>query len=546
MDNAKKLLETHGLALLLLAAALAVRLYRFGDVPPGFNQDEAMAAYEALSLSLYGTDRFGMSYPVYFTAWGYAQMNVLLSYTMIPFIRLFGLSAVMARLPVLIIGMAGLYSLYRFSFAVYGKGVALTVLTFAAVSPWHIMHTRWALESNLFPHLLMMGVWFLYSGLKKPYKLYLAMVIFGLSMYAYGIAYLTVPLFLLITGIYLLINKTITLQKTLFCVLVYLLVAWPIFALMVINYFEFESLKIGIFTIPFFPDSTRMGGILFFSDGFFRQLSDNFIDFFRVVFLQNDGAPWNMIPGYGALYKWAMPFCLAGIVYMCIKKSKANPGQFIVLCWLGVSFFAGIIINHVNLTRINMVYYPLLIAGGLAMALAVKLPLKLATVEIHAKINHGIFSITYEKKDKKARLWSRIAAVCIAAVMVFSFIGFSQAYFRRYSDELEYVFFKGFYDSLDYVNERDWDRLYVTAWTQFPGFWHVSEIMTLYGLRINPAVYQNTALYRDTFRYVSFDSVPVPEPRALYVFNTREREYFPPGQFETFIFGGFGVAKPLP
>ena len=56
-----------------------LRLYRFGSIPGGFNQDGAMAAVDALALAHHGTDRFGTFLPAHFTAWGYGQMSVLLS-----------------------------------------------------------------------------------------------------------------------------------------------------------------------------------------------------------------------------------------------------------------------------------------------------------------------------------------------------------------------------------------------------------------------------------------------------------------------------------
>ena len=64
---------------LAVLTAVAVRIYRFGLVPGGFNQDGAMAAVDGKALAEYGTDRFGMRLHVHLTAWGYGQMSALLS-----------------------------------------------------------------------------------------------------------------------------------------------------------------------------------------------------------------------------------------------------------------------------------------------------------------------------------------------------------------------------------------------------------------------------------------------------------------------------------
>lgn len=75
----------------LLFVGFAIRVWQFGMIPDGMNQDGAMAAVDAKALADHGTDRYGMYMPVHFTAWGYGQMSVLLSYMMVPFIKVFGL-----------------------------------------------------------------------------------------------------------------------------------------------------------------------------------------------------------------------------------------------------------------------------------------------------------------------------------------------------------------------------------------------------------------------------------------------------------------------
>ena len=151
--------------LFLIAAvvlAIAVRVYQFGTIPGGFNQDGAMAAVDAKALADYGTARFGMRFPVHLTAWGYGQMSSLLSYLMAPLIKLFGLNPVVARLPQLIISLLGLLTLYFFSRDAFGKTAALVIFAFGAINPWHILQSRWALDCNLYPHFFLFGVYFLH------------------------------------------------------------------------------------------------------------------------------------------------------------------------------------------------------------------------------------------------------------------------------------------------------------------------------------------------------------------------------------------------
>ena len=92
--------------------AVIVRCIGFVSIPGGVNQDEAMAAVDGWALAQYGTDRFGVRFPVHFSAWQYGQMSVLLSYCMVPFIKLLGFQTAAVRLPALLISCGGVALVY--------------------------------------------------------------------------------------------------------------------------------------------------------------------------------------------------------------------------------------------------------------------------------------------------------------------------------------------------------------------------------------------------------------------------------------------------
>ena len=62
-----------------LLLGIFIRVWRFGTVPGGINQDEAFAGYEACSLLNYGVDSAGYRSPCNIVSWG-SGMNVLESY----------------------------------------------------------------------------------------------------------------------------------------------------------------------------------------------------------------------------------------------------------------------------------------------------------------------------------------------------------------------------------------------------------------------------------------------------------------------------------
>ncbi len=46
--------------------------------------------------------------------------------------------------------------------------VALWAVFLLAICPWHVMMSRWGLESNLLPSMFLLGVWLLLKGTERP------------------------------------------------------------------------------------------------------------------------------------------------------------------------------------------------------------------------------------------------------------------------------------------------------------------------------------------------------------------------------------------
>lgn len=151
----------------ILALAFILRCIRFAAVPDGINQDEAMGAMDAWALSKYGTDRFGTFLPVHFEAWKYSQMSVLLSYCMIPFIKVFGFSTVTVRMPMLLISCGAVALVYLVSEKLFDERIAFIAMLLTAVNPWQFMQSRWSLDCNLFPHVFLLAFYLLLLGLEK-------------------------------------------------------------------------------------------------------------------------------------------------------------------------------------------------------------------------------------------------------------------------------------------------------------------------------------------------------------------------------------------
>lgn len=494
--------------LLIITAltALFIRVYKFGSVPGGFNQDGAMAAVDAKALAEHATDRLGMHLPVHLTAWGFGQMSALLSYLMIPFIKTGGLSAVAARLPQLIVSLAGLTCLYLFIRDTFGKIPALIALMFAAINPWHIVQSRWALDCNLYPHFFIMGIYFLNKGLKKLRYLVISMIMFGLCMYCYGISIYTMPLFLAFACAYLLLSKKITVKHALIAFAVYLAVALPFILTMTINFLKLDTIETPFFTIPYFPNSVRSNDILFFSDSFFKQLAANAKSLVNITLLQKKDLPWNDIEGFGTMYLFTMPFFILGLVSL-IKDYRKTTGAVLILLFLITGIWCGLTTNGVNVNRLNIIYYPIMLVS--------------------------CFGILFIIKQIK------FSYIGIAVAFVTAFVMLVSTYFTSYAKSMEYYFFKDFGDAVTYVSDLPADKVYITADSQYEGASNVSEILTLFYQNID-AEYYRSQEFDNKYTFKSIKNITVnPNENAVYVITKEDLRSFNPNNFDFKQFGSY-------
>ncbi len=501
------------LAITAIVAA-AVRIFQLGSVPGGFNQDGAMAAVDAKALASYGTDRYGMRLPVHLTAWGYGQMSALLSYLLVPFIKLFGFSPLVLRMPQLLASIAGLVCLYLFIRDVFGKNMALVVLMFAAINPWHILQSRWILDCNLYPHFFVIGIYFLYKGLYKRLYLFLSMVFFGLCMYCYGISIYTMPVFLLMACIYLMLAKKINLADTLLCALIYLLIAGPFILVMMINFFQWDTIETPLFTLPYFPDSVRSNDILFFSGNIASQLVQNFKSLMNVTLLQVKDLPWNDIQGFGTMYLFSMPFTLLGIIVL-FKRHRKNPGAILAFFFLLTGIACGLLTNGVNINRINIIYYPIIIFTGIGL---------------------------YETV-----CWFSISKWCLLESYMLVFCMFTNVYFTSYAEEIRGHFHGEFGSALESVADADVDRYYITAYYDSMD---LTEILLLFYHQIDAEYFQGK---KDTgelpfkekyiisnMQYINAD----PSENAAYVVSAEELGYFNTDLYNMRQFGNYYALTP--
>lgn len=515
--------KIYGIALAAVAViGIIIRVWKFGSVPGGFNQDGAMAAVDGKALADYATDRFGTWLPAHLYAWGYGQMSSLLSYIIAIFVKFFGLSPITARLPQLLASLMGGTFFYLFLRDTFGKSAAFIGAVFTALNPWHLVQSRWALDCNLLPHFFIGGLYFLNRGLSKKTEksyisTYISMIFFGLCMYCYGIAIYTIPVFLLAAAVYYFIKKRIKLSQLLISLGIYLLIAWPFILTMAVNFFKWDTIKLPFVTIQYFSGSVRSSDILMFSDNPIKQLAANFKSMLNTTLWQKKDLPWNDIEGFGTMFLCTMPFVFAGFIEFFRTKTAAPKG--IALFALLIGIWAGLLTNGVNVNRINIVYYGIMIFAVLGMRFVI------------TEIKYTDFMI--------------LGIYAVLGAMLVS------TYFTDYAEHIKGYFYYGFGEALEAAEDSGAQRIYVTADAQGEGYANVSEILTLFYDKTDALYFQGKTdtnngkelwPYNQRFIYKSMTQQIADETKtedAAYVIMYDDAQFFDTDVYDITEYGNF-------
>jgi len=346
---------------LILGLGFFARTWEFRSLPPGLNPDEASIGVDAFSLLHYGIDRNGISFPVQFISWGSGQ-NALYGYILIPFIAAMGLTPFTIRLPMLLSGIATLPLLYYVAKETLNKDFGLLSMFFLAISPWHILLSRWGLEANIFPFVFLAGYACL-LGIKKNDKWIIPACIFwGLCFYAYGTAYAMIPVFMICTITILIQHKLVAPKSFITGLLAFIALATPIGLFVLVNTFQMNSIQLGPVTIPRFPVQARFEATTIFSaTNQIQTVWNNLWVAVDLLITQSDGLPYNAIDPYGYFYKVTFPFELIGIALLIVGlKSEKHIENKLLIAWIGASILIPII-QPVNINRFNIIFIPLIL-----------------------------------------------------------------------------------------------------------------------------------------------------------------------------------------
>jgi len=510
--------RSNALLLLVLALAIVVRVAGFPNIPPGLNQDEASTAYDAYSLLHFGIDRTGYPFPMALVSWG-SGMNAIPAYLAMPFIAVFGLNEGTARIVNVLLGIASVLLLYLLARKIEGKGTGLLAAFLLAISPWHIVSSRVGIDETALPFFFLAGAYFLVCAIERPRLMNVSFLFLGLALGTHGAAYFAVPVFAVLSSLYLLAYRRIPLRTIIVAWMLLIVLATPHLLYLIINQFDLPAIITPFFSIPRLQGEARYEQVsaVFGSDPL-RTVMQNFRIFWNYMRTQNDGLLWNNLPSYGVLYAFSLPLALLGILRTTSrwKQMRKFSARWVVTLWLLTAvLMAGLM--AVNTNRINLLFLPFIYFTALGITIF--------------RSYSAIFSM-------------------IIIVYTLSFVGFTHAYFTTYP---AVAGADGFYasinDAIRYaVQEKPSGTICVTE--------NVNQayMYVLFATRMNPRTYLRTRVTNDPTapassiasmdRYVFGVRRCQGLPVVAYVLQEGEVAAFHNNEFIVTPFGHYAVALP--
>jgi len=314
-----KLTQILLIGILLLASLL--RFYKLDTIPHGLYIDEVSIGYNAYTILTKGADEYGVSYPLFFKAFGEYKMPVAVYLTSAS-MAVFGKSEFAVRFPSALLGTISVLLLYFLVRILFKDNRTAIVSAFLlAISPWHIQFSRGGFEANIALFFYLLGaVFFLqYRHRRQIMFLILSVFCFVTTIYTYNAYKVIAPL----TIIFVILNSFQHLRRSrnkfgmtqLFVVcLSLLIVLLPVLLFSGGNNRFLEASAFSEYTRLPLVQKIMIYPMLYFK---------NYLSFFSLPFLfvTNDGFGRHTIEGMGPLFRWESPFLLFGF-FALFKQRK--------------------------------------------------------------------------------------------------------------------------------------------------------------------------------------------------------------------------------
>lgn len=299
-----------------------------------------------------------------------------------------------------------------------------------------------------------------------------------------------------------------------------MLVALPELLTMFINLIGADTIETPVFTIPYFAGTVRSNDILL-TNFSFKQLFINLWYTLKASLIQLPDYFHNSIPAFGTMYHISIPFVFIGVykafvTFIREDEIQKKNGILILLAWLLMGIWVGLNTKEVNINRINIIHYPLIILAGI-----------------------GVGSI----KNKFKRLYQ-----VTLLIYVILFASFSATYFSSFAMESKKEYHADLIDAYKFADSLPVDYICVSTNERA----EITEILLQYALEIDAQYYQeNTNLQagkeylpfgeRYTFYQLGADALNWEQENTAYIVTEDEWTQLDEQNYEIYDYGSYRI-----
>ena len=316
-----------------------LRFIKLSEIPLSLSWDEAAIGWNAKTMWNTRRDEYGIRLPLSFKSFGDYKAPAYI-YLTAPVVGILGMGEFSVRFVSAFSGALSIIVIFFITKELLGfdkkrnkKQIELTAFAsslFLAITPWHLLLSRPAMEASLALLCILIGTWMFLAGVKKkPYLLLLSMVFFPLSFYCYHSSKIFVPVFIPILFI-VFWNKLFSKRAFLWTVssiILGLAITAPIARSILFSQGAERFQSTSIF---YTPEGEKRA----ITSELVTQISTNYVVHYspRFLFEGEIGNPRAQMRKIGPLLLIEAPFLIIGLILL-IKKRKEKWAQ-LLLGWL--------------------------------------------------------------------------------------------------------------------------------------------------------------------------------------------------------------------
>lgn len=362
----------------IVLIGVILRFYKLSDDPPGLYIDEINIGYNADSILKTGKDEYGTRYPLYFRSYGDYKMPLYI-YAVSGSIYVFGRNDFAVRFPSALAGSLAVLLMYFFVKKILEldgiksiskkESISLLSAFLLAVTPWQLQFSRGGFENNLALFLFFLAVYLAlcFFEKKKSAFLYLSYLFFILAVYTYNTFRFYSPIVVLVFSISFFLKFPKDRRKIIFPFVLFSIFMLPMVSFSLSG--EGQARFIATYAFGEYRSLPLVKKLFLYPFVFLKNYTTYFSPYF--LFATGDGIGRHQIPNFGPLFRWQLPFWVAGL-YSLISLKRSYLKYLTIFLILLAPIPGSLTLPSPHTLRSLPLIIPLTIVISLGILLVVK------------------------------------------------------------------------------------------------------------------------------------------------------------------------------